>query len=164
MLKEKVQVALNHQINSELYSWYLYLSMSAYFENENWSGFAKWMKVQAEEEYTHAMKFFDYVLQTGGKINLTQITAPKANWNSVLDVFQDTLSHEQEVTKSIYNIVELSAAEKDHATSIFLQWFVNEQVEEESTVEKILAKIKMGGDNKNALIFLDRELGMRASK
>jgi ferritin len=164
MLKEKVQVALNHQINSELYSWYLYLSMSAYFENENWSGFAKWMKVQAEEEYTHAMKFFDYVLQTGGKINLTQITAPKANWNSVLDVFQDTLSHEQEVTKSIYNIVELSAAEKDHATSIFLQWFVNEQVEEESTVEKILTKIKMGGDNKNALIFLDRELGMRASK
>ncbi len=164
MLKEKIQQALNHQINSELYSWYLYLSMSAYFENENLSGFAKWMSFQANEEHAHAMKFFNYVLQAGGQVKLEQITSPKSNWKSVAEVFEDTLKHEQEVTKSIYNIVELSAAEKDHATSIFLQWFVTEQVEEESTAEKILERIKLVGDNKNTLIFLDREMGMRAAK
>lgn len=162
MVKEKVIESLNHQLNSELYSSYLYLSMAAFFENDNFSGFSHWMKVQSQEEYGHAMKFYGYILEVGGKVNLQKIDAPKDTWKSVQNIFEETLKHEQAVTKSIYDIVDLTISEKDHATNIFLQWFVTEQVEEESTADKILNKVKMVGDSKNGLFLLDRELGMRA--
>lgn len=164
MVKDKVIDALNNQLNSELYSSYLYLAMAAYFEHENFSGFSHWMKLQSGEEYGHAMKLYGYVLEVGGKVKLQKIDTPKESWKSALDVFEETLKHEQEVTKSIYDIVDLTVSEKDHATNIFLQWFVNEQVEEEATADKILKKVKMLGDTKNGLFLLDREMGMRASK
>ncbi len=164
MVKDKIVEALNHQLNSELFSSYKYLAMAAYLENENLSGFSHWMQLQSQEEYGHAMKFYGYILQVGGKVNLQNITASKETWKSVSDVFEETLKHEQEVTKSIYDIMDLTLADKDHATSIFLQWFVNEQVEEEATADKILKKIKLVGDTKNGLFLLDREMGMRAAK
>ena len=164
MVKDKIVEALNHQLNSELFSSYKYLAMAAYLENENLSGFSHWMQLQSQEEYGHAMKFYGYILQVGGKVNLQNITASKETWKSVSDVFEETLKHEQEVTKSIYDIMDLTLADKDHATSIFLQWFVNEQVEEEATADKILKKIKLVGDTKNGLFLLDREMGMRTAK
>ena len=163
MLKEKVQKSLNQQLNAELYSSYEYLAMSAYFESENLSGFATWMRAQSQEEYGHAMKFYNYLLEAQGEINLTQINAPKVGWKSAEEVFRDTFEHEQKVTKSIYDLVDLAIAEKDHATNIFLHWFVTEQVEEESTALKILDKIKLVGDNKSGLLLLDHELGGRAA-
>ncbi len=163
MLQEKVQKSLNQQMNAEFYSSYLYLAMSSYFESENFSGIAKWMKIQSQEEYGHAMKFYNYILQAGGKINLNQIESPKTDWTSVEEVFKNTLKHEQKITKSIYDLVELSTEEKDHATNIFLQWFVTEQVEEEAAAMKILDRIKLIGDNKSGLFFLDHELGKRAA-
>jgi len=163
MLKEKVEAALNNQINEELYSSYLYLSMAAFFESQNFSGFANWMKIQSQEEYGHAMKIYNYILDRDGNVNLQKIEAPKGNWKSHLEAFEDALKHEQKVSKSIYDLVELSFSEKDHATNTFLQWFVNEQVEEESTSLKINERLKLTGDNKGALFMLDRELGMRAS-
>ncbi|MCL5028233.1 MAG: ferritin [Bacteroidetes bacterium] len=163
MLKEKVQKSLNQQMNAEFYSSYLYLAMSAYFESDNFSGIAKWMKIQSQEEYSHAMKFYNYLLQAAGKINLSLIEAPKVGWNSAEEVFQDTVKHEQKITKSIYDLVDLAAEEKDHATNIFLQWFVTEQVEEEATAMKILDRIKLIGENKNGLFYLDHELGKRGA-
>jgi ferritin len=163
MLKEKVEAALNNQINEELYSSYLYLSMAAFFESQNFSGFSNWMRIQSHEEYGHAMKIYNYILERDGNVNLQKIEAPKVNWKSQLEAFEDALKHEQKVSKSIYDLVELSFGEKDHATNTFLQWFVNEQVEEESTSLKIVERLKLTGDNKGALFMLDRELGMRAS-
>ncbi|HVO75084.1 MAG TPA: ferritin [Ignavibacteriaceae bacterium] len=163
MLKEKVEAALNDQINEELYSSYLYLSMAAYFETQNFSGFSGWMRIQAQEEYAHAMKIYNYILDRDGNVNLRKIDAPKGKWKSHVEAFEDALKHEQKVSKSIYELVELSFAEKDHATNTFLQWFVNEQVEEESTALKIAERIKLTGDNKGALFMLDRELGMRSA-
>lgn len=163
MLKEKVEAALNSQINEELYSSYLYLSMAAYFESQNFSGFSNWMRIQAQEEYGHAMKIYNYILDRDGNVSLQRIEAPKGTWKSHIVAFEDALKHEQKVSKSIYDLVELSFSEKDHATNTFLQWFVNEQVEEESTVLKITERLKLTGDNKGALFMFDRELGMRAS-
>lgn len=163
MLKEKVETALNNQINEELYSSYLYLSMAAFFENQNFSGFSNWMRIQAQEEYGHAMKIYNYILERGGNVKLQKIDAPKETWQNQLEAFKDTLKHEQKVSKSIYDLVELSFAEKDHATNTFLHWFVNEQVEEESTALKIVERVKLTGDNKGALFILDRELGMRST-
>ncbi len=162
MIKDKIIDALNNQLNSELFSSYKYLAMAAYFENENLSGFSHWMKLQSQEEYGHAMKFYGYILEVGAKVKLQKIEPSKDGWKSVKDIFEETLKHEQEVTKSIYDIMDLTISEKDHATSIFLQWFVNEQVEEESTAGKILEKIKLVGDAKSGLFLLDREMGMRA--
>jgi ferritin len=163
MVNEKVQKSLNEQLNAELYSSYEYLAMAAYFESENLSGFARWMQLQSQEEYGHAMKFYNYLLQAGGKINLTQISAPKVGWKSAEEVFKDTFEHEQKVTKAIYALVDLAIAEKDHATNIFLEWFVTEQVEEEASALKILERIKLIGDNKSGFLFLDHELGQRAA-
>ncbi len=163
MLKETVQKMLNQQLNAELYSSYEYLAMSAYFESENLSGFSKWMRVQSQEEYGHAIKFYNYLLEARGKISFMQIEAPKVGWHSAEEVFQDTFKHEQKVTESIYKLVDQSIVEKDHATNIFLQWFVTEQVEEESTASKIHDRIKLIGDDKSGLLYLDHELGQRAS-
>ena len=162
MIKEKVSTALIKHLNAELYSWYLYLAMSTHFENKNFLGFAKWMKIQAGEEMGHALKFMDYLNQVGVKVTLQQIDAPPADWAAFLDIFQMVYDHEVKVTDSINNLVDLAISEKDHATNSFLQWFVNEQVEEVSTANLILEKLKFIGDSHNGLFMLDHELGKRS--
>jgi ferritin len=161
MLNTNIQDALNSQINAELYSSYLYLSMSAYFDSQNLTGMANWMRIQAQEELTHAMKFFDFVNERDGIVVLTQVGAPKTEWTSPLDVFEDVLAHEKKVTGLINELVDLSLTEKDHAANIFLQWFVTEQVEEEANASTIVDKLKLIGDTPVALYMLDGELGQR---
>lgn len=161
MLKDKIVDGLNKQINAEFFASYEYLGMAAYFEYQNLGGFAHWMNIQSQEEYAHALKIFGYLIETGGKVNLTSVNEPTSNWKSPLAIFEAAFKHEQGVTQSIYNLVDLCISEKDHATNNFLQWFVSEQVEEESTALKILEKIKLVGDNKGALFMLDREMGQR---
>jgi len=138
--------------------------MSAWFESDNLSGCAKWMRIQSQEEYAHAMKIFDYILQLDSKVKLAKIEPPKLEWKSPLDVFEETYKHEVAISASINEIVDTAFTEKDFATANFLQWFISEQVEEESTAMHILEKVKLVGDNRNGLFLLDRELGFRASK
>jgi len=163
MISKKIQKALNEQLNAEFYSSYFYLSMSAYFESNDLQGFAQWFRLQADEEYAHAMKIFDYIYQIGGEVKLIKIDGPKTDWDSFLEVFQDTYEHEQKVTKSINDLLELSYTEKDHATVNFLQWFVSEQVEEEATAQQNVKKMEMIGDNKAGLFMIDKELGARGA-
>jgi len=161
MLTSKTRDALNEQINAELFSSYLYLSMSAYFDSQNLGGMSNWMQVQAQEELAHAMKFFAFVNDRDGRVLLKQIETPKTEWESPLDAFEDALAHEQKVTGLINNLVDLSLEEKDHATNTFLQWFVTEQVEEEATAKTIVDKLKLIGNNPGALYMLDGQLGQR---
>ena len=163
MLSKKMQDALNKHLNEEFYSSYLYLSMAAHFEEENMKGFANWFKIQSQEEYMHAMKFYAFIVQTGGQVILKEIGAPKTSWKSVMDAFKDTLAHENKITGLIHKLVDQSMQAKDYATNNFLQWFVTEQVEEVSTVEEIIHKLEMIGDNKGGLYMMDRELGARAA-
>ena len=163
MISQKIQKALNQQLNEEFYSSYFYLSMSAYFESKDLQGFAQWFRLQADEEYAHAMKIFDYVYQIGGEVKLMKIDGPKTNWDTFLEVFQDTFEHEQKVTKSINDLLELSYTEKDHATVNFLQWFVSEQVEEEATAMQNVKKMEMIGEDKAGLFMLDKDLGGRVA-
>jgi ferritin len=161
MLSQKMQDALNNQLNAELYSSYLYLSMNAYFKAINLEGFANWMYYQAQEELTHSMKFYDFINQRGAKVKLLQVEAPPNEWSSPLAVFEATLEHEQKVTGLINELVELALAEHDHATNIFLQWFVSEQVEEEESVGGVLEQLKLMGEAKGGLFMIDRELAKR---
>ncbi|MFC1626632.1 ferritin [Patescibacteria group bacterium] len=160
-LSKKMQQALNEQINAELYSAYIYLSMSAYFEKENLSGFAQWMRMQASEEQVHAMKIYDYINERGGEVMLTSIAQPKATWKSPLDVFQEAHKHEQHVTKLIYNLVNIAKSEDDKATDSFLEWFIDEQVEEEASAEEIVGKLQFINGDPSGLMFLDEKLGER---
>ncbi len=160
-LSTRMEEALNEQINAELYSSYLYLSMSAYFESISLKGFAQWMKAQAEEELLHAIKFYDFVNERGGRVILKAIKAPETEWESPLAVFEAVLKHEQMVTGLINDLVNLAIEEKDHATNIFLQWFVSEQVEEEASAEEIVQKLKLMGEARGGMFMLDRELGER---
>ena len=162
MLTEKMQTALNAQLNAELYSSYLYLSMNAYFKSVNLDGFANWMHYQAQEELEHSMKFYDFIIQRGGKVVLSQIEAPPTEWDSPMAVFEVTLAHEQKVTGLINDLVEIAHEERDHATNIFLQWFVSEQVEEEENVGGVLEQLKLMGDAKVGLFMIDRELAKRS--
>ena len=162
MLTEKMQTALNGQLNAELYSSYLYLSMNAYFKSVNLDGFANWMYYQAQEELEHSLKFYEFVIQRGGKVVLSQIEAPPTEWDSPMAVFEATLAHEQKVTGLINDLVEIAHEERDHATTIFLQWFVSEQVEEEESVGGVLEQLKLMGDAKGGLFILDRELAKRS--
>ena len=146
MLTEKIQKALNSQLNAELYSSYLYLAMNAYFKSLNLDGFASWMYYQAQEELMHSMKFYDFITQRGGKVELMEIKAPPAAWDSPLAVFEATLLHEQKVTGLINDLVDVALEQRDHATQIFLQWFVSEQVEEEESVSGVLEKLKLMGE------------------
>ena len=164
MLSKKMLDALNNHLNEEFYSSYLYLSMATYFEDKNLNGFANWFKLQAQEEWAHGMKFYDFINQTGGKVTLKAIKAPKTSWKSIADVFKETLAHEKHITGLINKLVGQSMQIKDYATNNFLQWFVNEQVEEEATVEEIINKLKMIGDAKSGLFILDRELGFRKAE
>jgi ferritin len=161
MISDKMQGAINSQINAELYSAYLYLSMSSYFASLNLDGFANWMRVQAQEEQLHAMKLYDYLLERGGRVLLGSIEAPPTEWASPLDAFEAVYSHEQKVTSLIHGLVNMAADEKDHATSIFLQWFVSEQVEEEASASGIVEKLKLMAQAPGGLFMLDRELGQR---
>lgn len=161
MISEKIQKALNDQINAEIWSAYLYLSMSAYFESKNLPGFANWMKIQWQEELSHATKLFDYLNERGGRVNLMPIAGVDAEWNDSLDVFEATLKHEQEVSIMINSLVDIAVAEKDHATNHMLQWFVAEQVEEEATVEGLVQQLKLIDGFGHGILMLDREFGQR---
>ena len=161
MLSEKMEKAINGQINAELYSAYLYLAMVSWCEQNNLPGFANWMRVQVQEEQFHAMKMFNFVLARGGKATLAAIDAPPASWKSPLDVFKATLEHEQKVTGLINDLVYLARNLKDNAAEIFLQWFVREQVEEEDAAVKVLGQLKLIEGSPQALFLLDRELGQR---
>jgi len=161
MLNAKMEKALNEQINKEMYSAYLYLSMGAYFEAMNLMGFANWMKIQYQEEMFHATKMYDYVFERGGKVKFKAIDAPPSEWKSPLYVFEETLKHEQFVTQSINDLVYLAADLKDRATESFLQWYVDEQVEEESSADAIIQQLKLIGDQGAVLFMFDRELAQR---
>jgi len=153
--------ALNEQINKELFSAYLYLSMSAYAESIGLKGFAQWLKVQYQEELDHAMKFYTYVIERGGKVELESIDKPKNEWSSILEVFEDGYEHEQFISESINNLMDLAVSEKDYATMNMLQWFINEQVEEESSFLEIVDKLKLLDGDKRGLFMLDKDLGQR---
>ncbi|AQQ70451.1 Ferritin [Limihaloglobus sulfuriphilus] len=161
MLSEKMQDAINEQINAELFSAYLYLSMSAWLADNGMPGGANWMKVQAMEEFTHADKFFNYVLERGGKIKLGAINAPQASWESASDVYNGVLEHEQKVTGLINSLMDVAVDEKDHAAKIFLQWFVEEQVEEEASAQEVIDKVKLTSANPGAMFMVDKDLGSR---
>jgi ferritin len=163
MLKKEVEQALNEQLNAELYSSYLYLSMASYFESINMAGFANWMKVQAQEELGHGMKFYDYIVERGGRVMLKPIEGPQTEWKSAFSAFEHVYKHEQKVTGLIDGLVELSIKEKDHATNSFLQWFVDEQVEEESSADAIVQRLKRAADSPGGLFMLDNELGKRVA-
>lgn len=160
-MNNKILTELNKQLNAELYSAYLYLSMSAHFESMSLKGFANWMRVQTQEEMTHAMKFYTYINERGGKAIMAAIDGPPTEWPSPLAVFDETLKHEQKVTSLINNLVNLAIAESDHATNNFLQWFIAEQVEEEASAGEVLDQLKLVKDSPEALLLLDRELGTR---
>jgi len=163
MIGQKVEGSLNEQMKKEFYSSYLYLAMAAHFESVNLRGMARWMRVQSQEEYGHGLKIFDYLVERGGKVTLQQIDAPPLKWESPRKVFEDAYQHEQKVTRAISDLVDLSKAENDHATQVFLQWFVNEQVEEEAGASEIVQKFQLIGNEGAALFMLDGELGKRGS-
>ncbi len=161
MLSKKLESELNKQLNAELYSAYLYLSMAAYYESKNLKGFANWMNVQAQEEQVHGMKLYDYINERGGRVQLAAIEAPPVEWSSVVDVFDNVYSHEQKVTGLINNLVNIATEEKDHATVNFLQWFVAEQVEEEASASEVLEQLKFIDGKGSGIFMLDRELKQR---
>jgi ferritin len=161
MIDKKMQDALNEQIKWELYSGYLYLSMSAHFAGINLLGFSSWMRVQAQEELSHAMKFYDFVIERGGKVSLLAVDAPPLKWASPLAAFKEAYEHEQHVTSRINDLVTLAQKMKDHATHIFLQWFVTEQVEEEASADGVVQQLKLIGKDSSGLFMVDRELGQR---
>ena len=161
MLNKKVEAAINHQINRELYSSYLYLSMSAYFESKDLKGFANWLRIQAQEEMVHVMKFFDYVNEKGGRVSLGALEAPPTEWDSPVAVAQAILDHEESVTALINDLMALAISEHDYASHTMLQWFVSEQVEEEASASDLLAKTKMVADAPGGFYLLDQELVKR---
>ena len=161
MIGDTMRQAINEQINKELYSAYLYQGMSAWASGQDLDGVANWLQIQAQEEVSHAMNFYRFVLERGGKIELPAIDAPPSEFESAQDIFQQTLDHEKKVTASIHNLVGVARKENDYAAEIMLQWFVTEQVEEEANAEAILNKIKLVGDKGNGLFMIDRELAQR---
>lgn len=161
MLSETIQNAINDQIRDEFYAAHLYLAMSAYFEADGLPGCAQWMRVQSEEEREHAMKFFDHVNDCGGRVVLQGIAQPPTDFDSPLEIFKKALEHEQRVTASINNIYALAVKENDYATQVMLNWFVEEQVEEEKSASDIIAVLERAGDSGHAMIMLDRQLAQR---
>jgi ferritin len=155
--------AFNEQLQNELESSYLYLAMAAHFNGTALPGFARWMRLQSQEEYAHAMKFFDFIHQRDGRVQLRAIEQPAAVFASPLDVFERALEHERSVTERIHHLFGLAQQERDYASQTFLQWFVDEQVEEEDTARGIVDHLRLAGGNATALLFLDRELASRAA-
>ncbi|HAH25673.1 MAG TPA: ferritin [Prolixibacteraceae bacterium] len=161
MIKKEVLAAINEQINAESYSAYMYLSMAAYFEEMGLSGFGHWMKIQYQEESAHALKFFNYLTERNGKVALKAIAQVPVDFNGIVDVFEKTLAHENHVTQLIDHLMDVAVAANDHATQSFMKWFVDEQVEEEANVEKILATLKLINGQGNGIFMMDREMSMR---
>jgi len=161
MLSEKVCTAINEQINAETYSAYLYWSMAAWLEERNLPGFANWMMVQYQEEMSHAMKFYNYVIERGGMVKLKAIDAPPTEWDSPLAVFEAVYEHETKVTGLINGLVKVAREETDNATEIMLQWFVTEQVEEEASADALVQKLKLVQDAPHALFMIDKDLAAR---
>jgi len=160
-MNKKLLDEMNVQINKEIYSGYLYLSMAAHFEGENLSGFANWMTIQAKEELEHAMKFFEFLHEVGGKVVLDTIEKPDSDFGNPQKVFKQVLEHEQYVTSRIHLLYKLAIETNEYPTQIFLQWFVNEQVEEEKNATEILENLKLAGESGNALLMMDRALAHR---
>ncbi|MEN6384849.1 MAG: ferritin [Phycisphaerales bacterium] len=161
MISEKMVKALNEQVNAELYSAYIYSAMEAYFLSINLDGFANWMCIQAKEEQTHAEKFYKYINERNGRIELEAIAKPQKDWKNALDVFEAAYKHEQYVTGRINSLVELARSEKDYATESFLKWFIDEQVEEEANALKIVETLKMVKDSTGSLLMLDHQMAKR---
>ena len=163
-LSEKIEKALNAQIKEEFDSAYLYLSMAAYLKSKKFPGFAKWMEAQMQEEFTHAIKLYSYVNERGGRVVLEGLKKPQENWNSPQEVFEAAYAHECYISDKIDELVRIARNENDNATEGFLQWFVNEQVEEEASTSEIVDKFKFVGESKNGLFMLDNALGQRGEK
>lgn len=161
MIKKKIEKELNAQINKEFYAQYIYLSMAAYAENLGLDGVAHWFRTQSEEEYTHAMKIYDFINLRGSRVILETIDKPKHDFESIKQLFELALEHEKYVTDSINKLVNLATAEKDHPTLSFLKWFVDEQVEEEDNVQSILDRFQYIDEKRSGLFLLDRELAKR---
>jgi ferritin len=161
MISKTMQDATNEQINKELYSSYLYLSMAAYFESKNLPGFAKWMRVQADEETKHGMKFFQHLVDRGGRVLLKAIAAPGTEWKSNLEVFKEAQAHEAAVSTSINSLYELAIKEKDYPSQVLLQWYITEQVEEEKNVAEIVQQLELIDAHGTAVLMLDHQLGKR---
>ena len=160
-MNKKLLAEMNLQINKEIYSGYLYLSMAAHFSNSNLGGFSHWMEKQAKEELEHAMKFYEYLNDIGERVELQAIAQPESDFGSPITVFEQVLEHEVYVTSRIHLLYSIAIEEKDYPTQVFLQWFINEQVEAEKNATEILEKLKMGGDSGNALLMLDKALAAR---
>ncbi|ASJ07288.1 ferritin [Thermococcus pacificus] len=162
MLSERMLKALNEQMNKELYSAYLYFAMAAYFDDLSLEGFANWMKAQAEEELGHALRFYNYIYDRNGRVELGEVPKPPKEWESPVKAFEAAYEHEQFISRSIHELAALAEEEKDYPTRAFLEWFINEQVEEEANVKKILDQLKLAQDSPQMVFMLDRELGARA--
>ena len=161
-MKDRVQMEINQQINEELFSAYIYLAMAAHFETMNLEGFAGWMRLQAQEELGHAMRLFDHLTRRGGRVALKAVAEPPMDFGSPLEVFQKALAHEQHITGCIHGLYKVALEEGDYPAQSELQWFIDEQVEEEENTGRVVEQLKMAGDNKVALLMMDRELGQRS--
>ena len=161
MISNKMCKALNDQVNAELFSSYLYLSMSSWFSERSLSGFASWMRIQAQEEISQAMKIYDYIIELGGKIQLAAIEQPESSWKSAVAVVEEVARHEAKVTGLVNDLVEVALSKKDHAANIFLQWFVAEQVEEEASVGEVFERMKMIDGDSAGMFAMDMELAKR---
>lgn len=160
-INKKVEEVLNKQVNAELWSAYLYLSMAAWSENRGFKGFANWMRVQFHEETSHALKIFNFILERNGEVKLQPIAAVKTSWESLLNMFEETYEHECKVTDLINNCYEVATAEKDYATANMLQWFIKEQIEEESNALEIIDKLKIVNEKSGGILYIDKKLGSR---
>ncbi|MCF7974212.1 MAG: ferritin [Phycisphaerae bacterium] len=161
MINSVVEKALNDQINAELYSAYLYLSMAAALEDMGLPGFANWTRIQNQEETFHAMKMYDFIIERSGRVKLQAIAGPPTEWKNVMTVFEEILKHEQHVTALINGLMDTAIEQKDHATNMFMQWFVTEQVEEEKNVEEVIRQLSLAQESKGALFLLDKEMATR---
>lgn len=161
MLNQTMQDAINEQINNELFAMYSYLSMSAYCEHQQFTGCAHWMRIQSQEEYTHAMRLYDFLIARQGRVKLLPIASPQIEYPSIASVFETALAQEKQVTEQINSLYELAFNQKAFAALVELEWFINEQVEEEKTAREIVHKFALVNDDKAALLDLDRELGAR---
>jgi ferritin len=160
-MNAKVEKALNEQIHAEFFSFYLYLTVAAYFTAHHLDGFAHWMRIQAQEEFGHAMKLLDYLAERGGTVELMALDAPQREWASPSTAIEAVLNHEQHISQRINKIVDLATAENDHATTVLMHWYVNEQVEEEATADTLFHQVKMVEDSPHGLLMIDRELAGR---
>ena len=161
MINPKMQDAMNEQIKNELESAYIYLSMAAYFDSEGWDGMGQWMRAQAQEEMVHAMKFFEHISERDGRVKLMALAQPQEKWSSPLDAFQAAYEHEKFITGTINELVKLANEINDYAANSLLQWFVDEQVEEEASTSKVVQLLERVGDSGNGLVMLDLQLGKR---